>query len=384
VIIVKYNRTVERYELMSGKNNMGDQRNQKLEDFVLNESFRDYVLGSDDTIKDFWMNWLKTNPNQKEEFEKAVIVLKMLLNIRKPAPLNDKNNELKKLLRGMEMPVYQKRQRWIVTSYPWRRIAAAVVVIFLLSLFWRLVFTPLSTNNRDFYEVIVPIGEKSQIILPDGTHVWINSESRLVYPAKYGVANRQVYLEGEAYFDVTKQKNNMPFMVNTRDLKVKVLGTAFNVKSYDADNTVETTVVRGLVEVESVSGNGHKVRLNPYEKVVFVKRNQPLPISDPTASKKGKKTMASSMIIMKTNPEIVTCWKDQLLMFTDETFEEMVVKMERWYNIKIHLSDSSLRNERFNGKFVHNETVYQVLEAVRLTTPIKYTVMNNEIIISRK
>jgi ferric-dicitrate binding protein FerR (iron transport regulator) len=89
-------------------------------------------------------------------------------------------------------------------------------------------------------------------------------------------------------------------------------------------------------------------------------------------------------LISKIDPEVITCWKDQQLVFTDETFEDMLVKMERWYNIKIQLNDSSLKNERYNGKFVHNETIYQVLEAIKLTTPINYRVINNNIIITRK
>ena len=89
-------------------------------------------------------------------------------------------------------------------------------------------------------------------------------------------------------------------------------------------------------------------------------------------------------MISKINPEVVTCWKDQQLIFTDETLEDMVVKMERWYNINIQINDSTLKTERYNGKFVHNETIYQVLEAIKLTTPINYRVTDNNIIITRK
>ncbi|HEY4786868.1 MAG TPA: FecR domain-containing protein, partial [Bacteroidales bacterium] len=179
-----------------------------------------------------------------------------------------------------------------------------------------------------------------------------------------------------------------PFVVNTNDVKIRVLGTAFNVKGYASDRTVETTVVRGLVRVESVKDHSSAIFVNPNEKAVYLKKGSQLEIQGNTVAKiiekNTEKPVQQPILVVKTNPEPVTCWKDQLLVFSDETFEDMVVKMERWYNIKINLKDSTLRMERFNGKFVHNETVYQVLEAIKLTTPISYKLVNNEINITRK
>jgi transmembrane sensor len=179
----------------------------------------------------------------------------------------------------------------------------------------------------------------------------------------------------------------MPFVVNTKDINIKVLGTAFNVKGYATDKTVETTVVRGLVRVESVLDQTNSIYVNPNEKAVYLKQNQHMAITGQPVAKsvvKNTEKAAEHILVVKANPEPITCWKDQLLVFTDETFEDMVVKMERWYDIKINISDPKLKQERFNGKFVHNETVYQVLEAIKLTTPITYNVKNNEINIFQK
>jgi transmembrane sensor len=365
---------------------MENQDYHKPEEFILSESFRNYVLKKDKGDIAYWNNWIHTHPDQEEEFYKAATVLGVLLKARKRPVLISKDEALKELLGKIEsnnrLPG-QNTSRLFANK--WIRAAAVVFVVLSLAFIFKYIFTQRSVNDGAFCEIVVPIGEKSQIILPDGTHIWINSGSRFVYPATYGVNNRSVFLEGEAYFDVTKYKK-MPFIVKTKDVKVRVLGTAFNVKSYNSDKTVETTVVRGLVKVSGISDCKTSILVNPDEKAVFMKdpgqRYAGLP-GPPNKAVYGKPGI-QPLIVVKANAEAVTCWKDQLLVFTDETFEDMVVKMERWYNIRITITDPTLKTERFNGKFVHNETVYQVLEAVKLTTPIDYKVRDNEIIITRK
>ena len=360
---------------------------QKLEDFILTESFRDYVLGTDLEAVIFWNQWIIDNPGQKNEFEHAKMILEVLLNPRKQTVPFKKEAALKDLLEKIENSDNRfRRQKTRFSHSIWLKAVAVLVVLFSVSIVWKYLLRPKPQIETAEYQIIVPIGEKSQVILPDGTHVWINSGSRFVYPANYGANSRKVYLEGEAYFDVTK-KQGMPFVVNTKDVNIKVLGTAFNVKEYATDKTVETTVVRGLVRVESVLDQHNSIYVNPNEKAVYLKQNQHIAIAGQSVPKsvvKNREMATEPILVVKANPEPITCWKDQLLVFTDETFEDMVVKMERWYNIKINIINPKLKQERFNGKFVHNETVYQVLEAIKLTTPIEYSVENNEINITQK
>jgi ferric-dicitrate binding protein FerR (iron transport regulator) len=240
---------------------------------------------------------------------------------------------------------------------------------------WNLAYDKFLHNEAlTFNEVIVPIGEKSQIVLSDGTHVWINSGSKFKYPVSFGKKSRQVFLSGEAFFDVTK-KEEQTFVVTTHDASVKVLGTAFNVKSYPEDAKTQTTVVRGLVSVQ---------RLNETEEVL-IRPNQMAVIRN---SEPEEKAVAESPrklhVLNNVNTEAITCWKNQLLVFADEPLEDMAMKMERWFNVKIVIEDSTLRKERYNGKFVHNETIYEVLEAIKQTTSIRYTLENEKIFIVRK
>jgi ferric-dicitrate binding protein FerR (iron transport regulator) len=184
-----------------------------------------------------------------------------------------------------------------------------------------------------------------------------------------------VTLEGEAYFDVKKQGKST-FAVNTHDARVVVLGTAFNVKSYPEDQKTQTTVVRGLVRVESREKGIDPVLIRPNQMAV-IKNSTP-------ADADSMKPVERLKVVNEVNTLVITSWKDQMLVFADETFEDIAIKMERWFNMKIKIEDTLLKQERYTGKFVHNETLYEVLEAIKLTTPITYTVKNEEIVITKK
>lgn len=352
---------------------------KNLEDFILDETFREFVADTNPSAKAFWKRWADLHPDKKEAFTKATEVMKILLSGRKKnVPLN-KSNEWAKLLSKIESTENFKKSNVLnVMQSVWFRIAAVIILSFGLSVLWNWVSTIGKVKfESTFCEVIVPIGEKSQIILPDGTHVWINSGSSFKYPTFFGEKSREVFLQGEAYFDVTKQ-NGKTFVVNTSDVKVRVLGTAFNVKCYPGDSKTSTTVVRGLVQVETLIGKKGITLVKPSEMAVIM-RNTSMSAINLKVDQNIK-----PILINHINTEAVTSWKDHFLIFSDEPLADMAVKMERWFNVKIFIADEKLRAERYNGKFVRNETIYQVLEAIKLTTPITYKLNNNEIIITHK
>jgi ferric-dicitrate binding protein FerR (iron transport regulator) len=361
------------------------ENKMKLEDLILNQSFCDFVLAGSKEDVNYWNNWIASHPENKEEVDQAIMTLKTLQNVRKRRIPVDKNESLEELLNRIAYDKKRSRKlNGIFYQRRWLQVAAMVLMVIVFTVVWKISKTS-PKEDVVFTEIIVPIGEKAQVILSDNTHVWINSGSRFKYPVKYGSVSRDVFLDGEAYFDVTKQ-HGKPFIVSTKDIKIKVLGTAFNVKSYALDKNVETTVVRGLVKVESALVQSNSVYVNPNEKAIYVKENQQMAVSSmiKVNEKHESEKTIKPIMISKINPESVICWKDQQLVFTDETFGDMVVKMERWYNMKIQLNDTTLMGERYNGKFVHNETIYQVLEAIKLTTSLNYEVKNNIIIITRK
>jgi transmembrane sensor len=365
---------------------MDDLKLKFLEDLVFDSSFIEFVRNDNDPSVKQWKNYTREHPQNKKEFETAVLVIRMLLKANKNETVNTEIM-LEQLLaqiakdkkRSLTLSVFQGR---------WRQIAAIFILAFTISAVWYFVNrkTVSENNSLAYNEIIVPMGEKAQLILSDGTHIWLNSSSRLCYPVNFGDHNRTVFLEGEAFFDVTK-KAKQTFTVNTKTVKVNVLGTAFNVKSYPGDKKVETTVVRGLVCVENITGKKMKpVFLKPnekYELTMETASEKELNKNDKQADVQNHEQEFTPVILRKINVAPVTSWKDQLLVFSDETLEDVTVKMERWYNVKIHIMNNDLKHERYRGQFIHNENILQVLEAIKFTTPIQYTIDKDEIYIER-
>lgn len=270
------------------------------------------------------------------------------------------------------------------------KIAAIVVVTYGLSWLSFSFLTPkLSLKAKN--EIITPKGSKTKIVLPDGTKVWLNAGSNLIYYSDYNRQNRDVNLSGEAYFEVVKNPKK-PFTVKTGKIDIKAFGTTFNVKSYPTDNFVETTLINGLVEIEKASTKKTLAILKPHQKsIILLDDTKPnlkkiLNLAKKNISKDSvlKIDINSKMMLVQSNTVPETAWKDQKLYFISETFDDIAIKLERWYGVEIYLQSDELKNERFTGKFTHNEPLVKVLEAIKITTPINYTIKLNEVYINLK
>jgi transmembrane sensor len=344
-----------------------------LGELILSESFREFVEGTNPESIRIWNEWIAVHPERKEELNTAVDILKTLINAKKSKIIVDKNKSLSQLMKDIDEEKSKSVRTISFFNSIWFKIAAVSLLVVGLSSLWN-VFRSHNIQVRElaYNEIIVPLGEKAQIILSDGSHVWINSASKLRYPVIFGETSRDVTLEGEAFFDVVK-KHGKTFVVNTRDVKVNVLGTAFNVKCYPGDEKTQTIVVRGEVKVEDIHGDKKAIIIKPNEMATLQNKVEP----DQTTSR------INSITVKKVDPESLVSWKDQLLVFNGESFEDLAIKMERWFNVRIKIDNVDLKAERYSGKFVHNETVYQVLEAIKITTPIVYKVEKDTIIISK-
>ncbi len=355
---------------------MNELNKNSFEDLILDDTFREYAQETNEESVNYWSNWIHEHPERAGDVKKAKTILITLLGNRKIDIAADKDESLKRLMKEINKIQIEGRLKINFSSF-WMRAASVIILAIAFAWIWQMI----SVNRKSpaqkivYNEIIVPVGEKAQAILSDGTHVWINSGSRFKYPVAFGQDSRDVSLQGEAYFDV-KKRGKSTFTVNTHDVRVVVLGTAFNVKAYPEDMKTQTTVVRGLVRVES-----REKGINP----VLIRPNQMAILKSSGPSEPNKmKPIKSLNIENKINTVVITSWKDQMLVFADESFEDIAIKMERWFNTKIRIEDTLLKQERYTGKFVHNETVYEVLEAIKLTTPIVYTVKNEEIVIKRK
>lgn len=272
------------------------------------------------------------------------------------------------------------------------QIAATLILACILSVSWYWLAGKKDSVNRTaqgFAQVYIPKGQKGQITLNDGTRIWLNSNSTLKYPSGFGNGSRKIMLDGEAYLEVAKDPAH-PFYIETTSVMLKVLGTSFNVKCYSHENTVETTLIEGLLEI--MPGNSgisrlKKVTLKPNEKAIFIKRNQEISIAEldipKQKSNKVNRQIKKSPITI-TQIESIISWKDNHLIFRDESFEEIAKKMESWYGVEIRIEDEKLKNYRFTGKFIYNETIDQVMEVISRTTPLEYSLNKNTLRIRSK
>ncbi len=312
----------------------------------------------------------------------------------------EKSGDFESILKLPLLPASEKivslRSRRILRSF--FRIAAVFIFAFFLS--WAgLYYLILKPNSRipAYNEIITSKGQKSQIILSDGTKIWLNSETSLKYPASFHEDQREVFLEGEAFFEVQKKENKAPFLVKTSEMDIEVLGTKFNVMAYADEETVETTLVEGSIDVIRRGPKPSKDRhvlLEPNQKITLIKKGSQAVLSDlenrkPTMLKNGKGSSTSPskhaqlLVSSKVDTELHTAWKDDRLIFQSETLENIASKLERWYDVRIHIQDEELKQYRYTGEFAHKETLIQVMEILNLTTPIEFTFEKNDVYIKK-
>jgi len=243
--------------------------------------------------------------------------------------------------------------------------------------------------SRGFCEALAPKGSRSVITLSDGSRIWLNSGTRLVYPTDFGARTRDLTLEGEAYFSVAENKN-MPFRVTAGNVCITALGTAFNVKAYNEENVVETTLERGKVVVENINNsgksvNGTQVVLLPDQKAVFVKSSGNLSVNNVrTESKIGAPVIAVKPRVFTikvdtlVDTKLSTSWKDSRWIFKSEVLHNLAPILERRYDINIVFRDTVLNNYKFTGT-IKEESLEQVLKALTLAAPIRYEVSHSTV-----
>jgi ferric-dicitrate binding protein FerR (iron transport regulator) len=257
---------------------------------------------------------------------------------------------------------------------------AGLAVCFLgFFIWWGLQPTPQEAMPaKALSEVSTRAGSKTRVVLPDSSIVWLNAGSRLTYDEQFGRTNRTISLTGEAFFDVRKSK--VPFIIIATGVRIKVLGTAFNVRSYPNETTTETTLIRGEVEITLDKRPGELFVLKPKEKLT-------VSVVPPGKSEKGKGkqepiAVLSGLRLAADETVLETSWVENKLVFEDEPFERLAYSLERWYNVTIEFQHKQLGKERLSGSFT-TETVQEALEALQLTTPFRYTIKGRQIIISQ-
>ena len=217
------------------------------------------------------------------------------------------------------------------------------------------------SQTESMNKVIISYGKKSMIVLSDGTKVWLNAGSQLIYPAVFNGNTRQVTLMGEAFFDVIKNPQN-PFIVRASDVSVQVLGTRFDISAYPDDKIIQTVLEEGKVNLKysekGILGREYIVEMQPNQMVEF----------DKTSGKANSKMVDVSKYIS---------WKDGMLEFEKVDLGRALMQVERFYNVKIHLDDLEIGTYKLSGKLDLKDEPEEVLNVIKLTVPIDWQKKSN-------
>jgi Fe2+-dicitrate sensor, membrane component len=279
------------------------------------------------------------------------------------------------------MPIRQNNSRWLWWS---GGIAASV----LLGIF---LFFQLSNRNtnKDLAKNTVSTkpASKSNIQLPDGTQVWLNADSKISYPEKFLGETREISLSGEAYFDVVKDPSR-PFIIHTNTLDVKVLGTAFNVRSYPDEKTTETALIRGSVQIILHGEPDRPIFLKPNDKVVINNMTAQVDtVSNSTKTKNGdheKPLLTLDKVHIDTieNAAVETIWVDNKLAFDYKSLERIVDEIEHWYNVEIdvRIAEEQMRSMHFHGTY-ENKSLDDVINSLCLSYHLHYSIKESKVTI---
>ncbi len=232
------------------------------------------------------------------------------------------------------------------------RIAAVLAIPLLLYTSWSLY--NISSEKQEIMhlaeqEFVSPVGMRSFVTLPDGSQVWLNSNSKLRYSTPFVSENRNVLIEGEAYLNVAHNKKS-PFIVSTSGTTIEVTGTSFNVKAYPEEEYISVALKEGSVILTAQNGSE--------------KRSAEMQAGDFFVHQKGTTNIKS----IKTDIDKEIAWHDNILVLDETPLEEVAVLLERWYGVKVYITNDELKKYKFSTTF-ENEPLNRVLELLELSSP---------------
>lgn len=273
--------------------------------------------------------------------------------------------------------VFRDRPRFLF----WR-IAAVILVIVTagFAIWWMPPSrkTPVAldpANSPIPNQVSTKNGSRTKIDLPDGSIIWLNGGSKLSYPNGFSAHCREIRLTGEAYFEI-KTDPEHPFMIQTRQLEIRVLGTSFNVRAYGNEGKTTTTLIKGKVEIRIAGDPDSHIILKPHEKLTVVDH-----LSRASGPGEGKPQYQISRIVPDTMagiPPDEIAWVSNKLVFKNESFREVAFQMERWYDVTFVFRNKALEKEVLTGAF-GKEKLEDALSALALTTPFHYQILHDTV-----
>ena len=347
------------------------------EDFLLNDSFVRYCLQANERDIQFWENWKQQIPAKEHEIAEA---RKLLFSLGLRLSPAEKNREFQKLKKLIQESIAKensttRHERAVVVDMPqrnrvWKWMAIAGAACLLLFAGYGLKWLADANAAKNAGTVLAytvyssNAGERKTLELVDGSSVILNSNSTLKIPSDFNVEKRNLQLTGEAFFDVAKNKEK-PFIVSSKNISVKALGTSFKVRYYDFDTAMRVALLEGKVDVKSYVNNNHYTQLLlPGEEVSI-------------------NAVSANMFKSRFDIALERDWKEDRLIFRDASLTEIAQQLEYWYGLKVNLVTTNTKKIRFNGEFF-NKDIEKVLDAITYVNKLSYSLNNKEITIISK
>ena len=303
------------------------------------ESIIRYISGdATDEEKISMAEWLDEDPEHLREF----------LDLRKLYDITlwqEGNKDVKGIAPSKSIQGFHIRKLFLETA----KIAAIFVVAVLGVRYFQ---PPSSVDEQVVMQTIhVPAGQRAELTLVDGTKVWLNANTTFIFPNHFSIAGRNVTLDGEGYFNVTSNKKH-PFIVQTNKYDIKVWGTEFNVMAYSANNFFETSLLEGSVELLN-PGTNNGVLIRPKERI-YLENNR----------------LVQAPIIDFNH----FLWKDGLITFDNESFPEMVKKLELFFDLKIEVKNKTILNYTCTGKFRTKDGIDHIHKVLQLRNKFRFKI----------
>ncbi len=300
------------------------------------------------------MEWAASSEENKDIFEdskkawKGIDFLRTMKKYDSGKALQKVHGEISR--KKYFLPLFQK-------------IAAILILpLFITTLYIVRRNPPLVPANEtaEWNTITTPAGIRSEFILPDNTKVYLNSKTSLSYPVAFNGKTRDIVLNGEAYFEVAKDTEH-PFIINAGKINIEVTGTKFKASNYNGEGLIEIVLVSGGIDLfqGEYSGNNKKIcHMLPGERACF-------------------KEPGTKVHIDKVNVNKYISWKDGILMFRDDSMEEVVRRLNRWFNVDIKLTGEGLSDYVYTATF-EDESLMQILDLLKISAPIDYSVKKRE------
>lgn len=333
--------------------------NYTTEDFVEDKDFRCWVNTPNEIQNLFWSNFMEEFPEKTELLMQAKQIVEALYIEERPVAPEEYAQSLNFLKAYMDKKSASagKKSKLFVLM----RNAAAVLLLPTLAI--SVYFYGNQSENKSVGQVvqyIVPSGQKSNVILADGTKVWLNSGSTLTVSLD-NTKQRNVQLSGEAFFDVTKNEKE-PFLVTTRNYSVKVYGTQFDVRAYPGQKESETILQEGSISI--LTDSKEEIKMTPGQ-AFYVDQQKKYTISE-------------------VDPEIYTSWKDNVLKIDNERLRDLLVRMEHWYGVKIQVDSYNAVKDLKYTLTIKTESLREMLDLMNYVTPLSYKIDGENVILKYK